>query len=117
MRTVLVSIGAFAMPLLLCPDEEISCLVEMNGQTCKAIAFKGRYARTNLEMSRSFVERFDDDEAEFCKPHTLLNDIEPIPTKVDFNGTDYDAVDIGYTNDDGIYQLIYTIIGDECVII
>jgi len=63
-RTVLVSIGAFAMPLLLCPDEEISCLVEMNGQTCKAIAFKGRYARTNLEMSRSFVERFDDDEAE-----------------------------------------------------
>ncbi len=63
-RTVLVSIGSSAIPLLLCPGEEISCLAEMREQSCETLAFKGRYARTNLEMSRSFVERFDDDEAE-----------------------------------------------------
>ena len=77
-----------------------------------------RFTKKDYDTIYNIAEDlFDDDEAEFCKPHTLLNDIEPIPTKVDFNGTDYDAVDIGYTNDDGIYQLIYTIIGDECVII
>ena len=63
-RSVLVNFKSSIIPLLLCPGEEISCLLEMNGPLWKVVAFKGKYARTNLEMARWSNQRFDDDEAE-----------------------------------------------------